>query len=220
MLQLVPPDKVRSMSPDAFGAARDNGAWLRALAGDGPAGEAAQRDLRGVLVEGLRRILSSRGVAADMCEDFAQEALLRVRGHLSEFRGDSQFTTWALSIATRIAFDELRHKRWRDVSFETAGAEAHGLPALELRADASQEKVLVRERILSTLRDIIDHKLTDKQRAVLLDVLAGVPLAETTRALGIDRNTLYKLNHDARRRVKFHLEAGGVSAVDVLWVFE
>jgi RNA polymerase sigma factor (sigma-70 family) len=220
MLTPVLTATVRSMTPDAQAPARDNDAWVRALADDGPGGEAARRDLRRILVAGLQRLLSSRGVAADLCEDFAQEALVRIRGHLPAFRGDSQFTTWALSIATRIAFDELRRKRWKDVPFEAASGSTNEQRPLELRADASQEKALLRERILSMLRDIIDHKLTHRQRAVLLDVLAGVPLAETTRALGIDRNTLYKLNHDARRRVKFHLDAAGVSAADVLWVFE
>lgn len=34
------------------------------------------------------------------------------------------------------------------------------------------------------------------------------------------RNAVYKLSHDARKRVKAHLEASGLSKVDVLWVFE
>jgi len=64
------------------------------------------------------RVLTARGADEDHCEDFAQEALLRVRERLGGFRGESRFTTWALSIATRIAFDDLRHKRWKDVSFD------------------------------------------------------------------------------------------------------
>jgi hypothetical protein len=36
----------------------------------------------------------------------------------------------------------------------------------------------------------------------------------------MNRNALYKLSHDARKRVKFYLEAAGISEVDVLWVFE
>jgi len=199
---------------------RDNDAWIRALAERGPAAEAAQRDLRLVLVGGLRRILSSRGVSEDLCEDFAQEALLRIRERLAAFRGESRFTTWALSIATRVAFDELRHKRWKDVSLETASADARAPLAFEPRTDLAQEKSLVREQVLSKLRDAIENKLTDKQRSVLVAELNGMPQAEIARALGMNRNALYKLSHDARKRVKFHLEAGGISTVDVLWVFE
>jgi RNA polymerase sigma-70 factor (ECF subfamily) len=106
------------------GPQRDNDEWVRALANDGPVGEEAQRDLRNLLVRGLRRILAPRGVGEDLCEDFAHEALLRIRERLAAFRGESQFTTWALSIAIRLAFDELRHKRWKDVSFEALTADA------------------------------------------------------------------------------------------------
>jgi len=199
---------------------RSNGAWVRALAEGGFAAEAAQRDLRIVLVGGLRRILSARNVSEDLCEDFAQEALLRISERLASFRGDSRFTTWALSIATRLAFDELRHKRWKDISFEVASADARAPLVFEPRTDARQEKGLLRERVLSELRDAIENKLTDKQRSVLIAELNGMPQAEIASALGMNRNALYKLSHDARKRVKFHLEAVGISAVDVLWVFE
>ena len=102
---------------------RDNDEWMRSLAVDGPPGDAARRDLRRVLVSGLRRILASRGIGLDVCEDFAQEALVRIRARLGAFRGGSRFTTWAMSIAIRIAFDELRHQRWKD-AYEMATADA------------------------------------------------------------------------------------------------
>ena len=226
MLAFAPSDTLRSMSSHAVAGlpasdvARDNDAWVRAIAEQGAAGQAAQRDLRHILVRGLRSILSSRGVAEDMCEDFAQEALVRIRERLPGFRGESRFTTWALSIATRIAFDELRHKRWKDVSLEAASAAGDDSVALASRAPSSEEKRLLRERIASTLRDAIDNNLTDRQRAALLATLDGVPVVETARALGIDRNALYKLTHDARQKVKRHLDEAGVSVVDVLWAFE
>ncbi len=199
---------------------RDNDEWVRSLAGDGPASEAAQRDLRRVLVSGLRRILASRGLHEDLCEDFAQEALVRIRQRLAAFRGESRFLTWALSIAMRVAFDELRHKRWTDVSFEELTADAQRPLAFEPRAEASQEKALVRERVLAELRDVIENKLTDKQRRVLVAELNGMPHAEIADALEMNRNAVYKLSHDARKRVKFHLEAAGLSDAEVLWVFE
>ena len=202
------------------GPHRDNDEWVRALGADGPVREAAQRDLRRLLVRGLRRILAPHGLGEDLCEDFAQETLLRIRERLSAFRGESRFTTWALSIATRVAFDELRHKRWKDVSFEAATADALVPLAFEPGSDAPQEKGVLRERVLAELRDVIENKLTDKQRRVLIAELNGMPHAEIAEALGMNRNALYKLSHDARKRVKFHLESAGLSEVEVLWVFE
>ncbi len=201
-------------------AERGNEHWVRAMAMDGPEGDAARRDLRTVLVVGLRRVLASRGVGEDVCEDFAQEALVRVRERLGTFRGDSRFTTWALSVATRLAFDELRHKRWKDVSFEALTQDAHGPVTFEPRAEPSQERGLARERVLDVLAEVLEHGLTDKQRAVLSAELQGMPQAEIAAQLGMNRNALYKLAHDARKRVKARLEEAGLSAADVLSVFE
>jgi RNA polymerase sigma-70 factor (ECF subfamily) len=198
---------------------RDNDAWTRALADDGPQGDAARRDLRRALVSGLRRALASRGVGEDQCEDFAQEALLRVRERLPTFRGESRFTSWALSIAVRLAFDELRHRRWKDVSFEAVTAAAHAPVAFEPSAEADQERGLLRERVLAALRQAVSEELTDKQRVALAAELSGMPHLDIAREMGTNRNALYKLTHDARRKIKARLTAAGIEAADVLWIF-
>jgi RNA polymerase sigma-70 factor (ECF subfamily) len=199
---------------------RDNEAWVRELADDGPSGESAQRELRRVLVSGLKRVLSSRGVGDDLCEDLAQETLLRIRLRLATFQGTSRFTTWALAIAMRVAFDELRHQRWKDISFEAASAGAQEPLSFEPATEAAPEKALQRERVVSVLRYCIEEKLSDRQRRVLVAELNGMPQGEIARLLGMKRNALYKLSHDARQRVKFHLEAAGIVEDDVLWVFQ
>ena len=63
---------------------------------------------------------------------------------------------------------------------------------------------------------MIENELTDKQRAILIAELNGMPHAEIAVALGMNRNAVYKLSHDARKRAKFHLEAAGVAVADVL----
>lgn len=201
-------------------APRDNQQWVDALAGNGAEKARAQHDLREILVKGLRRVLAARGASTDLCEDLAQESLLRIGERLSTFRGEARFVTWALAIATRLAFDELRHRRWKDVSFEQASADARAPIAFEPMGDSGQEKNIVRHRVLVELRDALDNHLTDRQRAVLIAELNGLPQAEIAASLGLNRNALYKLSHDARKRVKHHLETADISAADVLWVFE
>src|SRR5439155_21003244 len=107
--------------------------------------------------------------------------LLRVRERLGGFRGESRFTTWALSIAMRIAFDDLRHKRWRDVSFDAMLEGARSPLVFEPRVEATQG----RERVLRALADGIEGKLTEKQRAVLVAELEGMPHAEIAERLGM-----------------------------------
>ncbi|MCZ7546982.1 MAG: sigma-70 family RNA polymerase sigma factor [Anaerolineae bacterium] len=99
---------------------RTNAEWLADLRAPGPARDQAIADLRATLLRGLRYALSSRATVreADL-EDFVQEALLRVLNDLDSFRGEARLTTWAQKIAVRVAFSELRRRRWRDVSLET-----------------------------------------------------------------------------------------------------
>ena len=199
----------------------DNEAWVRALGLPGAGAQPALEELRRLLVQGLRRTLASRGVAVDACEDFAQEALLKIQQQLPTFRGESRFTTWAFAIAVRVAFDELRHKRWADISFDAASADARRPVAFEApKASATQERQVLREGVLSALQGVIERELTDKQRAVLMAELQGMPHAEMASALGMNRNALYKLAHDARKRARAHLEAAGFSPEDALGVFE
>jgi RNA polymerase sigma-70 factor (ECF subfamily) len=208
--------RVQAMSEEP----RDNDAWVSHLAADGPTGDCARRDLRALLVRSLKRALRSRGVPDDLCEDFAQEALVRVREGLGAFRGDCSFTTWALAIATRLAFDDLRHKRWKDVSFEAITEDARGSVEFEQSTEGSPERTLMRDRVFAALRRVIDQELTEKQRTVLNARLRGMPPAEIAAQLGMNRGALYKLAHDARKRVKARLEAAGISEADVLWAFE
>jgi RNA polymerase sigma-70 factor (ECF subfamily) len=72
-----------------------------------------------------------------------------------------------------------------------------------------------RETILATMQEVIRNGLTTKQREALLAALQGMPLDEIAGQLGINRNALYKLTHDARKRLKHGLEAAGFTAEDI-----
>lgn len=79
-------------------------------------------------------------------EDFAQEAAIRVLSRLDGFRGDSRFTTWAVAVAVRVAFTELRRARWRDVSLDALAAGPGAVdpidPAASPERQARQRAVL------------------------------------------------------------------------------
>jgi RNA polymerase sigma-70 factor, ECF subfamily len=50
--------------------------------------------------------------------------------------------------------------------------------------------------------------------------LQGVPLDILAEQLGTNRNALYKLLHDARRKLRAHLEDEGLSMDYMLRLFE
>src|SRR5215212_9555979 len=179
-------------------------------------------DLYDLIVRGLRAALGSYGGGVDAyVEDFAQEALLRITGNLDSFRGESRFTTWAKKIAMNVALTELKRRRWRDVSLQDLldrhTATGRGLADPQL----TPEQVAFQNMVLAKLRRTIDEELTDKQREVVVAViLEGMPIAEVARRMGTNQNALYKLLHDARRKLKRQMEAAGLSPQEVLAAFD
>jgi RNA polymerase sigma-70 factor, ECF subfamily len=199
---------------------RTNEQWLAELRGPNP--DEALADLYELLVRGLRAALGGRadGVDANI-GDFAQEALIKIGSNLDSFRGESRFITWAKKIAINVALTELKRRRWRDVSLqdmlERRTATGRGLADPQL----TPEQVAFQNMVLAKLRRIIDEELTDRQReAVVAVILEGMPIAEVARRTGTNQNALYKLLHDARKKLKLRMEAAGLSPQEVLAAFD
>jgi RNA polymerase sigma-70 factor, ECF subfamily len=197
---------------------RSNEQWLAAL--HGPKKDKALADLRIVLVRGMRAALRgyTSGVES-LAEDFVQEALIKILDNLDSFRGESHFTTWAYKICVRTAFAEMRRRKWRDVSLEEAilGRKASvSMPADSL---ADTERITSQRMIMVEFRRFVDEELSAKQRRALLAALGGMHLEEVARRTGTNRNALYKLLHDARKRLKRRMTAEGLSPQEVLSAF-
>jgi RNA polymerase sigma-70 factor (ECF subfamily) len=202
---------------------RTNQEWVDALRGPGQ--KEALDDLRLLLVRGLRYALADRyGVTEADLQDFAQDGLLKVLAGLDSFRGESRFTTWAHKIAVRVAFTELRRRRWKDVSLHDLIArhdEGDFTPAVLTDSAPSPEKHATQHELAETVQRLIDEELTDRQRQAMTAVLiGGMPLEEVARRMGTNRNALYKLIHDARQRLRKALDAHGLSPEEVLAAFE
>jgi RNA polymerase sigma-70 factor (ECF subfamily) len=72
----------------------------------------------------------------------------------------------------------------------------------------------------AVIRDVLEHELTDRQRQALRALLVeDVPLDELARHWRSNRNAIYKLVHDARRRLKARLEARGFPPGEILELF-
>ena len=195
---------------------RSNEMWTSQLRSSGREQQAALSDLREALLRGLRSAISSRAVADHaFLEDTVQDALVRVLDRLHQFEGRSRFLTWATSIAIRVAMSELRRRRWKDVSLDSVLADAELRPEKAYDHDSGPDVRLERQLIFATMHAAIQNVLTEKQRAALLAELKGMPQDEIARQLASNRNAVYKLTHDARKRLKQALEAAGFEAADV-----
>jgi RNA polymerase sigma-70 factor, ECF subfamily len=209
-------------------ATRTNEAWLSDLRSEGEIYSAALEDLRSIIHKGLPYALShwlspSQPQFESLVDEVTQETLLRVLDQLDTFEGRSQFTTWVHKIAVRIALTELRRKRWRDSSLDelTENEDTPPPPGLMADLQASPETTAERADMLEHVRRVIDEELTDRQReALILLGIQDMPMDEAARKLKTNRNALYKLLHDARLRLRTRLAAEGISAHEVLELFE
>ncbi len=199
---------------------RVNEEWLADLRGPNP--DAALADLYDLLVRGLRAAFGGYGGGVEAnFGDFAQEALIKITGNLDSFRGESRFTTWAQKIAMNIALTELKRSRWRDVSLQDLLTRHEGADRGPADNQLSPEQLTYQNMVLGELRRIIDEELTDRQReAVVAVLLEGMPLSEVAKRMGTNQNALYKLLHDARRKLKSEMEAAGLPPQEVLAAFE
>jgi len=171
--------------------------------------------LRAARFEVFRRRGSLPQLAAveldELAQDAADDAAVSVLRRLDDFRGESSFRTWAYKFALLEAAVKVRRRAWRDreVTLEPERWEslAHVGPGPEDDAE--------NEALLDAIRDGIRTALTPRQREVLVaTVLEGVPIDVLAERLDSNRNALYKLLHDARRRLRAHVADAGFPEVN------
>lgn len=210
---------------------RTNEQWLHDLNADGALQEAAISDLRDLLLRAVLFFFSrnlgdleklSRTETLQLAEDCAQDALIAVMNHLSDFRGDSKFTTWAYKFAINMALMTARRERRKGRSVDQLFSTEDGasfeweLEDTESLPDQSTMQGEIREII----QHVINHDLTDRQRRVLLMmVFHDIPMDEVVRELDTNRNAIYKMLHDARRKLKQRLQAHGFEVGEILALF-
>ena len=207
---------------------RTNAEWLIALKSDGHAQAAALSDLRAYLMRAaLYALYRCRSTLRDsaptdiqqLAEDCAQDALSAVLEHLDQFRGESRFTTWVYKFAVNAALVAARRERWARVPLDRLLDSPDLVERFGAFRDTSsdpQRGALQRE-VLEALRQGIESRLTKRQRQALTAIVfEDVPLDELARHWGSNRNALYKVLHDARRKLKAHLTERGFDTKEVL----
>ncbi|MEP7288427.1 MAG: sigma-70 family RNA polymerase sigma factor [Chloroflexota bacterium] len=213
---------------------RSNEQWVEDLTADPVQRDPAIEDLRERLQRGIYYYLSrERSDLTDlaseeivqMAEDFAQDATLRVMSNLDSFRGDSRFITWATKIAVRVAISEMRRARYKDFSLdaltENGDLKAETSTAITSTPTERPESAMEKQDVLQKIRQAFADALTSRQRAALeAVVIEGVPMDVVADRMGTNRNALYKLIHDARRKLRTYLEDQGLSPDYIMDLFE
>lgn len=217
---------------------RTNEQWIADLKTDKATQATAIEDLQKRLKRSVYYYLSrERSDLADlasqeldqMAQDIAQDAVLRVMNNIDTFRGASLFTTWATKIAIRMAISDLRRAHYKDYSLDEMTIGGELLPnvadsatdSLHGTKPANPESVAEREDVLRKISTALEEALTERQRQALIAIaIEGVPLEIVADRMGTNRNALYKLLHDARKKLKQHLETQGLPTDYMIRLFQ
>ena len=133
-------------------------------------------------------------------EDVTQQTFLNIMEHLDGFRGDSQFSTWLLRIATHAALKVIRKRKGlRTISLEEStqpDESTDKIPHPEYIASWKE----IPEQLLQSqeLKDLLDEALSEldeKYRIVfLLRDVEGLSIRETAEAISqSEANTKVRL---------------------------
>ncbi len=198
-------------------AQRDDSDWTNDLASeDARRRDDAVTDLRDMLFRGLSRSLSRHGRVDDaFLEDIVQEASMKILEKLGDFKGRSKFRTWAVTIAVRTAVSKMRKREWQHVSLEGVTSSAEFDPQIAVDASETVAQTNSRSEMLRKLKELIDNELTERQWTAITAELRGMPLPQLAEKLGSNTNSIYKLLHDARKKLRSGLEAAGFTVDDL-----
>ena len=191
--------------------------WLDGLRAEGPSRDEAVARLHALLLRAARFEVGRRRAAMphlrgadfdDVAMQAADDALMSVLRRLDDFHGGSKFTTWVYKFALLEAAAKLRKRAWqgREVPLEPESWSVFGSesPGPDARLEQSE--------LLTALRQAIDGVLTPRQRDVLVALAVnGVPIDVLAERWDTNRGALYKTLHDARRKLRRHLDAVGLS---------
>jgi RNA polymerase sigma-70 factor (ECF subfamily) len=133
-------------------------------------------------------------------EDAAQEAFLKAFRNLANFRGDSKFSTWLISITLNEARSRLRSKKIaRLESLDTPPEdEGHVTPALLRDWREIPSEALERKEVRSLLQEAITNLPTIYREVFLLRDVEELSVSESAEALGITIASVKVRLHRAR----------------------
>jgi RNA polymerase sigma-70 factor (ECF subfamily) len=213
---MVPADRAEKQTAVSSGRIDPVSAgWLSALTGIGAEREAALARLHELLVRialgEVRRRAPRLPIAGPELDDLAYQAaadaLLAITAKIGQFRGESRFTTWAYKFVIFEVSAKIGQHFWRHPDVRLDAEDWQRLPD-RFGFDPAGESEW--RELLAALRRAVDEELTPRQREVFVAIVVNeVPLDALVAKLGSNRNAIYKMMFDARRKLRAALAANG-----------
>jgi RNA polymerase sigma-70 factor, ECF subfamily len=193
----------------------ESAAWLRRLGAAGAERRAAERELHARLVRialaEVRRRAVGTPVAGreldDVAHQAADDAMLAILAKLADFRGESRFITWAYRFVILEVSAKLGRHFWRHAPVALDEEQWERLPD---RFGIDPARLVEAAGILAEVRRVVEEELTSHQRRIFVAVVVDqIPRDALVAELGLQKNAIYKVIFDARRKIRRALVAKG-----------
>ena len=193
----------------------DSAMWVQGLGGSGRSHEETVARLHELLLRVARAEARRRSTQwsvggpelDDLAHQAANDALVAVMAKVSEFRGESRFTTWACKFAIFEVSSKIGRHFWQR---PTVSMDAEDWDRLPDRLGMDPARVAEWGDVVAALHRAVDGELSDLQRRIFVAiVLNGTPLDALVIELGSSRNAIYKALFDARRKLRASLVTHG-----------
>jgi RNA polymerase sigma-70 factor (ECF subfamily) len=198
----------------------ESAGWLGALAGTGPQREVALARLHEMLLRIAQRECRRRGPRLritgpeldDLAYQAAADAMMAITRKLGQFRGESRFTTWAYKFVILEVSGKIGRHFWRNPAVPLDAEDWDKLPD---RFGFEPAREAEWRDLLAALRRAVDTELSPRQRQVFVAIVVNaVPLDALAIELSSNRNAIYKMMFDARRKLRAALAANGYMGHD------
>jgi RNA polymerase sigma-70 factor (ECF subfamily) len=207
---------VELAGPTERGLDAESTEWLSRLsARDSGLRQEAERELyarllRIALAEMHRRSASTPVTGpelTDLAHQAAGDAMLAILAKLASFRGESRFITWAYRFVVLEVSSKVGRHYWRNPPVALDAGQWERLPD-RLGIDPAQHAESA--ALLAEVRRVVNDELTAYQRRVFVAIVVdGIPLDALAVRLSVQRNAVYKVIFDARRKIRRALAANG-----------
>ncbi len=193
----------------------ESSAWLRRLGAAGAERPAAERELHARLVRialaEVRRRAASTPVTGPELDDVAHQAagdaMLAILAKLADFRGESRFITWAYRFVILEVSAKLGRHYWRHPPVALDAGQWERLPD---RFGIDPARHAEAAGVLAEVRRVVEEELTAHQRRIFVAVVVDqIPRDALAVELGLQKNAIYKVIFDARRKIRRALVAKG-----------
>ncbi len=193
----------------------DSAEWLRSLRGSDTDRKAVQERLHSVLLRIARaeirrrsdRLQTAGPELDDVAHQATADAMMSILTKLDEFRGESRFTTWAYKFVMFEVSTKIGRHFWRNPGVRLDATDWDRLPD-RFGLDPARESEW--HELATALRRAVNEVLTERQRQIFIAIAVNsVPLDALVAELGSNRNAIYKMLFDARRKLRATLVAAG-----------